>query len=266
VVVEVKASSLNFPRRAARAGALPGEAALPFSPGMELAGSSRRSARACATWKPGESGHRFPGPGRIRPGVPRPGRARGPAARRDGLRDGLGVQCSPTARRCTRCRTAAPAAGRDGGRAGRRRRRRHLGHRDRQGDGARVVAAASSEEKLAFCRQLGADETIDYQTADLRQRILDFDGRKGADVVYDPVGGAHTEAALRATAWRGRLLVIGICLGRHPAGEAKSGAPQERSLIGRLLGRLGAARSRRPAPQRRASRRLVHARKDPACG
>ncbi|HXL40852.1 MAG TPA: zinc-binding dehydrogenase, partial [Myxococcales bacterium] len=62
----------------------------------------------------------------------------------------------------------------------------------------------------------GADDTIDYEKADLRQRILDLTGGKGADVVYDPVGGAQTEAALRATAWGGRLLVIGFASGVIP--------------------------------------------------
>src|SRR5437764_11786795 len=98
--------------------------------------------------------------------------------------------------------------------------------------GAKVIAAASSEEKLAFCKQLGADETIDYEKSDLRQRILDLTSGKGADVVYDPVGGAHTEAALRATAWRGRLLVIGFASGVIPQVKLNLALLKERSLIG----------------------------------
>src|SRR5512140_1507940 len=98
--------------------------------------------------------------------------------------------------------------------------------------GARVIAAASSEEKLAFCKKLGADETIDYSTADLRQRILELTSGKGADVVYDPVGGAHTEAALRATAWRGRLLVIGFASGVIPQIKLNLALLKERSLVG----------------------------------
>src|SRR5207237_5453448 len=98
--------------------------------------------------------------------------------------------------------------------------------------GAKVIAAASSEEKLAFCRELGADETIDYEKSDLRQRILDLTAGKGADVVYDPVGGAHTEAALRATAWRGRLLVIGFASGAIPQVKLNLALLKERSLVG----------------------------------
>src|SRR4029077_17764871 len=72
--------------------------------------------------------------------------------------------------------------------------------------GARVVACASSDDKLAVCRAHGADDTINYATEDLRERIKALTGGRGADVIYDPVGGAYTEPALRSIAWRGRLL------------------------------------------------------------
>ncbi len=79
--------------------------------------------------------------------------------------------------------------------------------------GARVIAAASSAEKLAVCREHGADEAIDYTEEDLKQRTKELTGGAGADVVYDPVGGDYAEAALRATAWKGRFLVIGFVAG-----------------------------------------------------
>ena len=82
--------------------------------------------------------------------------------------------------------------------------------------GARVIAAASSDDKLEFCRSLGADETINYSTENLKDRIKELTGGKGADVVYDPVGGAFAEQALRATAWQGRFLVIGFAAGDIP--------------------------------------------------
>jgi NADPH:quinone reductase len=82
--------------------------------------------------------------------------------------------------------------------------------------GARVIACASSDEKLAACREHGADETINYVSDDLRKRVDALTGGKGADVVYDPVGGAFTELALRSCAWRGRLLVIGFASGEIP--------------------------------------------------
>ena len=81
--------------------------------------------------------------------------------------------------------------------------------------GARVIAGASSDEKLAFARAHGAAETINTATEDLRARLKELTP-KGVDVVYDPVGGALTEMALRSLAWKGRLLVIGFASGEIP--------------------------------------------------
>jgi len=82
--------------------------------------------------------------------------------------------------------------------------------------GARVIACASSDDKLALCREHGADETINYATEDLRERIKALCGSKGVDVIYDAVGGPYTEPAFRSIAWRGRLLVIGFAAGEIP--------------------------------------------------
>jgi NADPH:quinone reductase len=82
--------------------------------------------------------------------------------------------------------------------------------------GARVIACASTEEKLAACREHGADQTINYATEDLRERIKQLTNGNGVDVVYDPVGGPYTEPALRSLAWRGRLLVVGFAAGDIP--------------------------------------------------
>src|SRR5438093_6201430 len=82
--------------------------------------------------------------------------------------------------------------------------------------GARVIACASTEDKLAVCREHGADATINYASEDLRERITDLTAGKGVDVVYDAVGGSYTEPALRSLAWRGRLLVIGFAAGEIP--------------------------------------------------
>jgi NADPH2:quinone reductase len=82
--------------------------------------------------------------------------------------------------------------------------------------GARVIAAASSAAKLAVCKAHGADELIDYEAEDLRERVKALTGGKGVDVVYDPVGGRYTEPALRSLAWRGRLLVVGFAAGDIP--------------------------------------------------
>ena len=81
--------------------------------------------------------------------------------------------------------------------------------------GARVIAAASSDDKLAFCREHGASEGINYTSEDLKERLKVLT-RGGADVVYDPVGGSLAEAALRGTAWEGRYLVVGFASGEIP--------------------------------------------------
>ncbi len=82
--------------------------------------------------------------------------------------------------------------------------------------GARVIAAASTDEKLALSAQYGAAETINYSRVDLKARIRELTDGAGVDVVYDPVGGAYAEPALRATAWNGRYLVIGFAAGDIP--------------------------------------------------
>jgi NADPH2:quinone reductase len=80
--------------------------------------------------------------------------------------------------------------------------------------GARVLAAASSDEKRAFCKAQGADETLGYD--DLKERVKALTSGNGANVIYDPVGGALAEPALRAIAWEGRYLVVGFAAGEIP--------------------------------------------------
>jgi NADPH2:quinone reductase len=82
--------------------------------------------------------------------------------------------------------------------------------------GARVIACASSDDKLSFARAHGADEVVNYTRENLRDALRRLGGERGIDVVYDPVGGAHAEAALRSLAWEGRFLVIGFAAGEIP--------------------------------------------------
>ena len=82
--------------------------------------------------------------------------------------------------------------------------------------GARIIAAASSGDKLAFAREHGADEAINYETEDLKTRLKQLTAPKGVDVLYDPVGGAYAEPSLRAMAWGGRYLVLGFASGTIP--------------------------------------------------
>ncbi|NND33883.1 MAG: NADPH:quinone oxidoreductase family protein [Saprospiraceae bacterium] len=82
--------------------------------------------------------------------------------------------------------------------------------------GAKVIACASTDEKLQLCKKYGADEVVNYSEGKLKDQLKELTAGKGADVVYDPVGGSYTEAALRATGWKGRYLVVGFAAGDIP--------------------------------------------------
>jgi len=232
VVVEVKASSLNFPDALLVQGLYQVKPPLPFSPGMELAGVVKEVGTGVRGVKSGDRVVASPGRGgfaqecvvpadRLSPLPPGMDFETGSAfvltycTSLHALKDCGHLQSGETL-------VVLGAAGGVGTSA------IEVG----KAMGARVIAAASSEEKLAFCRELGADDGIDYEKSDLRQRILDLTGGKGADVVYDPVGGAHTDAALRATAWRGGLLVGGFASGVIPQVKLNLALLKERSLVG----------------------------------
>jgi NADPH2:quinone reductase len=82
--------------------------------------------------------------------------------------------------------------------------------------GARVIACASSDDKLAFARRHGADDTVNYVAEDLRDALRTLTGERGVDVVYDPVGGKYAEPAVRSLGWQGRYLVVGFAAGEIP--------------------------------------------------
>ena len=102
--------------------------------------------------------------------------------------------------------------------------------------GARVIAAASSPEKLALAKEQGADELIDYAQEDLRERIKQLTDGKGVDVVYDPVGGPMNLTAVKSLAWGGRLLVIGFAGGEIPSIPANLLLLKSASAVGVLWG------------------------------
>lgn len=98
--------------------------------------------------------------------------------------------------------------------------------------GATVIAAAGSAEKLAVTKEYGADHLIDYSTEDIRERVKEITGGKGADVIYDPVGGDAFDAAMRSIAWEGRLVVIGFASGRVPEAKANIVLVKNISVVG----------------------------------
>jgi len=105
--------------------------------------------------------------------------------------------------------------------------------------GARVIACASSDDKLAVCREHGADDAINYATEDLRERIKALTGGRGVDVVYDAVGGPYSEPAFRSIAWRGRLLVVGFAAGEIPKLPLNLALLKGASIVGVFWGDFG---------------------------
>ena len=232
VVIDVKASALNFPDALMVQGLYQVKPPLPFSPGAEVAGLIKGVGAGVQGLKAGDRVMGFPGTGgfaeecvvaaeKIMPLPEDMDFASGAALV---LTYGTSLHALQDCGRLQPGETllVLGAAGGVGAAAV------EIG----KAMGARVIAAASSEEKLALCRRLGADETIDYATEDLRKRALSLTGEKGVDVVYDPVGGGYTEAALRAVAWRGRLLIVGFAAGEIPKIPLNLALLKERQLIG----------------------------------
>ncbi|MBO6503377.1 MAG: NADPH:quinone oxidoreductase family protein [Kordiimonadaceae bacterium] len=102
--------------------------------------------------------------------------------------------------------------------------------------GAKVIAAASTDEKLEFCKASGADELINYSTEDMKTRLKEITGGKGVDVIYDPVGGDYTETAFRNMAPNGRHLVIGFAAGDIPKVPINLCLLKQASLVGVFWG------------------------------
>jgi len=102
--------------------------------------------------------------------------------------------------------------------------------------GATVIAAASSDEKLAVCKAMGADHIINYKTEDLRARLKEITNDKGVDIIYDPIGGPLAEQALRSIAWRGRYLVVGFASGEIPSFAANLPLLKGASIVGVFWG------------------------------
>lgn len=120
--------------------------------------------------------------------------------------------------------------------------------------GARVIAAASSDEKLAVCREHGADATINYATEDLREAIKAATGGTGPDVIYDPVGGQYTEPAFRSIGWRGRYLMVGFANGEIPKLPLNLALLKGASLVGVFWGEFA---RREPKANLAAMRQLI---------
>ena len=216
VVVSVKAAGVNFPDILIIQGKYQFKPEPPFSPGGEVAGVVKEVGEGVIGWKPGE---------RVIAGSTYGGFAQEMAVEADRLirmPEGMDFVAGSaflltygTSYHALKDRAQLEAGetllvlGASGG----------VGIAAIQigkAMGARVIAAASSDAKLAVCRQNGADELINYASEDLRSRVKALTAGKGIDVVYDPVGGPYSEPALRDMAWNGRFLVVGFAAGEIP--------------------------------------------------
>jgi NADPH2:quinone reductase len=104
--------------------------------------------------------------------------------------------------------------------------------------GAKVIAAASSEEKLNFVNRLNPDALLNYGDGELKERVKELTGGTGADVIYDPVGGDLFDQSCRCINWNGRLLVVGFASGRIPEYKANLALLKGSSMVGIFLGRF----------------------------
>ena len=236
VRVRVKAASLNFPDALIVQGRYQVKPGLPFSPGAELAGVIESVGEGVTEWKIGDSVIASPGLGAFAEQclvnasklTALPAGMDYDAGAAFGLTYGTSLHALAQRARLQPNETllVLGAAGGVGLAA----------IEIAKALGARVIAAASSEEKLELCRQAGADATINYETEDLRRRVDALTDGRGADVAYDPVGGKYAEPALRATAWRGRYLVVGFAAGEIPKIALNLALLKERDILGVFWG------------------------------
>jgi NADPH:quinone reductase len=216
VLVAVKSASLNFLDTLITRGKYQYKPALPFSPGAEFAGTIAGVGAGVAGVKPGERVCGYSGWGAAAEWLVVKAEALTPvpAGVSDAVASGVTITYG-TAMHGLKDRgrlkpgETVAVLGASGG-AG------LAAVEIAKLMGARVIAVASSDDKLAVCRERGADAVLNYATADLKQGLRDLTGGRGVDVIYDCVGGDHAEAALRSIAWMGRFLVVGFAAGPIP--------------------------------------------------
>jgi NADPH2:quinone reductase len=238
VVIDIKAAGLNFPDVLIIQGKYQFQPEMPFSPGGECAGVVLSVGEGVDRYKPGDKVIAMTGSGCFRDQIAVDQNAVMPMPEGLDFKQAAGVAMTYfTSYHALKQRAnlqegetllVLGAAGGVGSTAV------ELGKLM----GARVIAAASSEEKLAMCRELGADETINYSEQDLKQTVKELTGGKGVDVVYDPVGGDYAEPALRGMAWNGRYLVIGFASGPIPEIPLNLALLKGCSIVGVFWGRF----------------------------
>jgi len=255
VLVAIKAASLNFPDLLIVQGKYQIKPPLPFVPGAEFAGVVEAVGAGVTGFKPGDAVAAFAGTGGFGSHACVPAKQLMPlpagfpfedaaafictyATSHHALLDRAGLQAGETV-------LVLGAAGGVGTAA----------IQIAKAAGARVIAAASSDEKCAQCMALGADISINYSQGDLRAAIKDATAGKGPDVVFDPVGGDLFEPVFRSIAWRGRYLVIGFAQGQIPALPLNLALLKGASLMGVFWGEFA---KREPTANAQMMGHLAH--------
>ncbi len=236
VLVEVKACGLNFPDTLIIQGLYQFKPDLPFTPGSDLAGIVKEIGEGVTHLKVGQEVFGFVAHGALAEEVLVPASACFPKPKQMDF---------PTAASFMMAYGTSYHALKDRAKLAEGETLLVLGASGGVGlaavelaklMGAKVIAAASTDEKLALCQEYGADETINYVTQDLKSTIKEMTNGKGVDVVYDPVGGTYSEAALRGVARNGRYLVVGFAAGDIPKIPLNLPLLKEAAIIGVFWG------------------------------
>lgn len=236
VVLDVKAAGVNFPDVLIIQGKYQYKPALPFTPGNEVSGVVRAVGEGVAGYKVGDQVIAFSAHGAFAQQLAVPAQALMPMPPGMDFDTAAAITLTYGTSHHAVADRAALKAGETmlvlGAAGGVGLAAIEIG----KALGARVIAAASTDEKLAVCKAHGADALINYSKEDLREAVKAATGGKGPDVVYDPVGGEYAEAAFRSIAWRGRYLVVGFANGEIPRLPLNLALLKGASLVGVFWG------------------------------
>ena len=236
VVLDVKAAGVNFPDVLIIQGKYQYKPALPFTPGNEVSGVVRAVGEGVTGYKVGDQVIAFSAHGAFAQQLAVPAQALMPMPPGMDFDTAAAITLTYGTSHHAVADRAALKAGETmlvlGAAGGVGLAAIEIG----KALGARVIAAASTDEKLAVCKAHGADALINYSKEDLREAVKAATGGKGPDVVYDPVGGEYAEAAFRSIAWRGRYLVVGFANGEIPRLPLNLALLKGASLVGVFWG------------------------------
>jgi NADPH:quinone reductase len=254
VALDVRAAGVNFPDVLIIQGKYQFKPELPFTPGNELSGVVRAVGEGVSAFKPGDQVIAFTSSGAFAEQIVVPVQALMPMPPGMDFETAAAITLTYGTSHHAVVDRAALKAGETmlvlGAAGGVGLAAIEIG----KALGARVIAAASSEDKLRVCREHGADATINYSTEDLREAIKAATGGKGPDVIYDPVGGVYAEPAFRSIGWRGRYLVVGFANGEIPRLPLNLTLLKGASLVGVFWGEFA---KREPKANLAAMRELL---------